>query len=120
MRRGKPGRVREGEATIATEEIRSPAAWLAAACAGGATQARTALSSDERLDELVFMGLRLTEGLSEPRFQAQTGKTFNEIFAREKIAALVGEGLLERTNDAVRATPAGAQRLNSVIAYLLA
>jgi oxygen-independent coproporphyrinogen-3 oxidase len=116
---GAHGRVHDGEVTFATEEIRSPAAWLAAARAGGATQARTALSSDERLDELVFMGLRLAEGISEERFRAQTGRSFDEIFAREKIAALVAEGYLQRTNAALKATPAGAQRLNSVIAYLL-
>lgn len=120
---GAHGRVRAttvpGGVTYATEEIRSPAAWLAATHLAGATSARTALGADERLDELVFMGLRLTEGLSEPRVQAQTGKTFDAIFSRAKIAALVAEGLLERTNESLRATPAGAQRLNSVISYLL-
>ena len=116
---GAHGRVREDGVTYATEEIRSPASWLAATHLAGATQARTALSADERLEELVFMGLRLTEGLSEPRVQAQTGKTFDTIFPRAKVAALVAEGLLERTNESLRATPAGAQRLNSVISYLL-
>ena len=116
---GAHGRLREHGATYATEEIRSPAAWLAAAQAAGATQARTALSADERLDELVFMGLRLREGISEPRFIAQTGRSFDRVFARAKVDALIAEGLLERTNESLRATPEGAQRLNSVIAYLL-
>jgi len=116
---GAHGRIREGDVTYASEEIRSPAAWLAATHLAGATSARTALSAQERLDELVFMGLRLAEGLSEDRFRAQTGQGFDDIFPRAKIAALAAEGLLERTNDALRATPAGAQRLNSVIAYLL-
>lgn len=116
---GAHGRIREGDVTYATEEIRAPAAWLAATHLDGASNARTPLSADERLDELVFMGLRLAEGISEDRFRAQTGRRFDDVFARAKIAALAQEGLLERTNAALRATPAGAQRLNSVIAYLL-
>ena len=116
---GAHGRIREGGTTYATEEIRAPAAWLAATYLDGATSARTPLSAEERLDELVFMGLRLAEGISEERLRAQTGRTFDEVFAPAKIAALAQEGYVERTNAALRATPAGAQRLNSVIAYLL-
>jgi len=116
---GAHGRIRDGETTYATEEIRAPAAWLAATYLDGATSARTPLSAEERLDELVFMGLRLAEGISEERFRAQTGRTFDDVFAPAKIAALAQEGYVERTNAALRATPAGAQRLNSVIAYLL-
>ncbi|MCD6073133.1 MAG: coproporphyrinogen oxidase, partial [Rhodospirillales bacterium] len=116
---GAHGRIREGGVTFAIEEIRAPAAWLAATHLAGATQARTALSPGERLDELVFMGLRLAEGIPEDRFVAQTGRTFDDVFAPAKIAALVAEGYVERTNAALRATQAGAQRLNSVISYLL-
>ena len=121
---GAHGRVRIDGTTFATEELRSPNAWLAAVKMGAKTDngalSRTALSNEERLDELVFMGLRLSEGISETRFKAQTGKGFDDVFARDKIAALVGEGYVERTNDALRATRAGQQRLNAVIAYLLA
>ena len=45
----------------------------------------------ERIDELVFMGLRLSEGISETRFKAQTGKGFDDVFARDKIAASGGQ-----------------------------
>jgi oxygen-independent coproporphyrinogen-3 oxidase len=117
---GAHGRIRDGGVTFATEEIRAPSAWLAATHVAGATQARTALSPAERLDELVFMGLRLAEGISEDRFVAQTGRTFDDVFAPAKIAALVAEGYIERSNAALRATQAGAQRLNAVISYLLA
>jgi len=122
---GAHGRLRsDGQLNVvseANEEIRSPAAWLKAVESGaGGTQMLSALTLDERIDELVFMGLRLREGISEPRFQRLTGRTFDDVFAREKIAALVAEGYVVRTNDCLRATPAGAQRLNAVIEYLLA
>jgi oxygen-independent coproporphyrinogen-3 oxidase len=117
---GAHGRLRINDVTEANEEIRSPAVWLRAVESGaGGTQVRTALTAEERIDELVFMGLRLAEGISERRFQRLTARTFDDVFAREKIAALVAEGYLERTNDCLRATPAGAQRLNAVIAHLL-
>jgi oxygen-independent coproporphyrinogen-3 oxidase len=75
---------------------------------------------DERIDELVFMGLRLAEGISMDRFRSLTGRALDEVLLPAKVNALIAEGYLERTNADVRATRDGAQRLNGVISYLLA
>ena len=54
----------EGLAVEAIQEIRLPNAWLMAVQSGeGGTQKRTALGREERLEELILMGLRLTEGI---------------------------------------------------------
>lgn len=118
---GAHGRLTIDGVTEAREEIRAPAAWLGAVAMGaGGERVRTPLSAGERIEEIVLMGLRLTEGIFEARFRAQTGQSVDQALASEKIAALVSEGYLVRGNGALRATPAGLQRLNAVIEYLLA
>ena len=118
---GAHGRLTIDGVTEAREEIRSPAAWLGAVAMGvGGERVRTPLSARERIEEIVLMGLRLTEGISEARFRAQTGQSFDAALRPEKIAALVSEGYLVRDGGALRATSAGLQRLNAVIEYLLA
>ena len=118
---GAHGRLTQDGVTVATEEIRAPAAWLAAVALGaGGERSRTPLSASERIEEIVLMGLRLTEGISQTRFRAQTGKAFDEALPSDKIATLIDEGYLAREPGALRATPAGLQRLNAVIEYLLA
>jgi oxygen-independent coproporphyrinogen-3 oxidase len=116
---GAHGRLTHGGITEAIEEIRAPAAWLAAVRAGSGTRVRTPLTPDERAEELILMGLRTAEGIAARRFAAQTGASVDAVIAPARIAALVDEGLLVSDADGVRATPAGLQRLNAVIEFLL-
>ncbi|HZT51209.1 MAG TPA: hypothetical protein VFA22_04710 [Stellaceae bacterium] len=57
--------------------------------------------------------------MARDRFFAATGLRFEEAFAG-RLAPLIEGGFLELTESALRATPAGRQRLNAVLGRLLA
>jgi putative oxygen-independent coproporphyrinogen III oxidase len=117
---GAHGRISRGGERYATRQHRAPEAWLAAVEAGGhATRERRALSAAERRDELLLMGLRLTAGISRARFRAALGRKIEDAIAPPRLARLTEGGFLALDADGLRATPAGLQRLNAVLAALL-
>jgi oxygen-independent coproporphyrinogen-3 oxidase len=117
---GAHGR-RSGEGGVwATSQRRSPEGWLEDVTRQGhATQERSLLSSEERREELVLMGLRLTEGLSAARFRRQTGGELADALDRSGLATMCAEGFLEWSGDFLRATAKGRLVLNAVIGALL-
>jgi oxygen-independent coproporphyrinogen-3 oxidase len=77
----------------------------------------TALSAAEQGDEFLLMGLRLGEGIDPARFTELTGERLD----RERIAALVADGLIEAAPDGrLRVTAGGFPILDSVVADLAA
>ena len=117
---GAHGRLRLGGRRVATEQRRAPESWLAAVEAKGhATRARTALGPDERRDEMLMMGLRLTEGVSRARFRRAIGKDFEAALEADRLGRLTAGGFLALDPEGLRATPAGRQRLDAVLAALL-
>ena len=106
--------------TCATRQFRAPDRWLAeVAAAGHGTQEHTPLAAEERREELVMMGLRLTEGLSASRFARQTGQPLDQALNRSGIDLMISEGFVVWSGDHLRATPKGRLVLNSVTAALL-
>ena len=65
------------------------------------------------------MGLRLTEGVSNARFEAATGQSLENAFDREALDALVAGGFIVYDGVRLAATAAGRIRLNAVLARLL-
>ena len=65
------------------------------------------------------MGLRLAEGVPEARLRRETGQGFDDAFDPARLSALCDEGLLGLNGNRLSATPAGRQRLNAVLDYLL-
>ncbi len=117
---GAHGRLTLGDEVVATEQVRSPEAWLSAIeTRGEGTLRRDALSAGDRLDEIVMMGLRLRRGLDRSRFAALTGYTPEEALDGPAMARLSDGGFLEIDGDGLRTTAAGRIRLNAVIAALL-
>lgn len=53
------------------------------------------LSVEEQMEEFMFLGLRVTEGISLRRFRETFGRTVDEVYA-EPVEKLMQEGLLER------------------------
>jgi putative oxygen-independent coproporphyrinogen III oxidase len=118
---GAHGRIGFNGAKHATRQRRAPETWLAAVEeAGHATEEVTALTPDERRDEMVMMGLRLADGIGRARFSRETGRTIEEALDRKALADLVDGGFLAVDERGLRATVAGRQRLNAVLARLLA
>jgi putative oxygen-independent coproporphyrinogen III oxidase len=118
---GAHGRVGFNGTKHATRQRRAPETWLAAVEEEGhATEEISVLAPDERRDEMVMMGLRLAEGIGRARFSRETGRTIEESFERNALADLVDGGFLVLDERGLRATAAGRQRLNAVLARLLA
>ncbi|WP_334176561.1 radical SAM family heme chaperone HemW [Pseudoxanthobacter sp.] len=115
---GAHGRLTCGGLRHATVALRHPETWLEAV-----EQAGTGLSDDvvltdaESADELLLMGLRLTEGVDLARHAALAGQPLDS----GRIAALQDEGLVAlRGNSRLAATPRGRLVLNALVAALAA
>jgi putative oxygen-independent coproporphyrinogen III oxidase len=116
---GAHGQIATSEGRSATETARMPRTWLARVeRAGHAEMPRVELSVADQILEMLLMGLRLAEGVELERLAAAAGAPSDELLPRQVALDLVAEGLLERTPDRLRATAAGRQRLNVVLARL--
>ena len=75
------------------------------------------LNSEERADEFLLMGLRLTEGIDPRRHQALSGRPLDP----KRIAMLREEGAISVDADGrLRVTKAGFPILDAVVADLAA
>ncbi len=113
---GAHGRLSAGDAKIATATERHPETWLGRVEAEGHGMVdREALALSEQADELLLMGLRLTEGVDLARWQALAGRGPDP--DREQF--LIDHGFIERLgNSRLRCTPAGMLILDAVVADL--
>ncbi len=97
-----------------------PETWLEAVQRDSHGNAEThALARDERVAEMLLMGLRLGEGVSLARFRARTGLSFERAVPPARLARLLEAGFLEMSEGALRTTPKGRAVLNTLLAELL-
>ena len=117
---GAHGRLRLGEARVATRRQRAPETWLAAVERDGHGMAeRLTLSPEEQRREALMMGLRLAQGVERDRFRAATGGAIEEALDPARLTDLIEGGFVELDQRGLRATAAGRQRLNAVLTALL-
>ena len=117
---GAHGRLTRDGGKLATRQIRAPEAWLEAIeTADTAFDETIELGRAEAVDEMVMMGLRLAEGVSRRRLDVLAGQDAEAIFG-DKLPRLVDGGFLTLDAERITATEAGRQRLNAVLAALLA
>lgn len=118
---GAHGRLTLGGAKLATRQHRAPEVWLSQVeSEGHATRARTELSQQERLEEMLMMGLRLAEGIARTAFRRELGAEPEALLSGERLQAASHEGLLRLDAQGLSATAEGRQRLNALLGYLLA
>lgn len=118
---GAHGRVTGAGITRATRQIKAPSLWLKAVGAQGhGTQEILPVSPEARAEELVLMGLRLTEGLDKARFARLAGRPLAEVINPSALKTLLDEGHLAESTTTLSATPKGRLTLNAVVASLLA
>ena len=118
---GAHGRITVGGAKHATRQHRAPEAWLdAVETEGHATRSRTEVAREDRLAELLLMGLRLAEGVSRAAFLRELDDEPEALFESHRLAALIDEGYLFLDENSLRATKRGRLRLNAVLGHLLA
>ena len=73
----------------------------------------------ERVEELMMMGLRLTEGIPRERIERETGGPWARWLDAGRVDALTQAGFLVDDDRRLAATDAGRQRLNAVLEHLL-
>jgi putative oxygen-independent coproporphyrinogen III oxidase len=118
---GAHGRLTRDGVKVATRRFRAPETWLAAVeRRGHGMEERLPLSPEERREEMLMMGLRLADGIDRGTFRRETGKDIAEALDAARLAELVEGGFLVLDERALRATAAGRQRLNAVLARLIA
>jgi putative oxygen-independent coproporphyrinogen III oxidase len=112
---GAHGRFSTGSMKIAAAAIRGPAEWCAQVqtCGHGCAE-RFELSPREQAEEMVLMGLRLSEGLDLKRLKTETGYGL----AHGELGGLEKDGFIFREGTHVRVTAAGRLVLNAITAAL--
>ncbi len=117
---GAHGRLTQDGKNFAIRTHRAPDVWLEKVeKEGHAYHPFEEISLDDRLMEMMMMGLRLREGVAFKKIQQETGKNWQEVLRMDRIQTLVDEGLLIETRTHLQPTLAGMQRLNGLLSYLL-
>lgn len=76
------------------------------------------LSVKDQMEEFMFLGLRLTEGVSDSDFQQAFGTSLESIYGPQ-LASLLERGLLEKTETGYRLTDFGVDVSNQVFVEFL-
>lgn len=117
---GAHGRLTVDGQKWATRAHRAPEIWLDRVAANGhGAHPDTAISPEERRDELFMMGLRLAEGVSRARLRDEFGADVTQLLDEKTLDRLIAAGFLILDDHSLRATDAGRQRLNAVLTNLL-
>jgi len=117
---GAHGRVTHKLKTKLIQNYHDPEKWLKLAITNNSGQQKCInILDEERRDEIILMGLRLTSGISDNQFRILTNKSLMEVLDGQKINFLVNAGFLIFDHKGLRATQSGRQRLNAVLTYLL-
>ncbi len=117
---GAHGRLTWDGVKHATRQHRAPEPWLdLVEHQGHGWRSAEPVTAEESLTEMVMMGLRLTDGIPHGAFQRVLGAGPEALLPSGRLERLSEEGLLQRDGRSLRATAAGRQRLDAVLAYLL-
>ena len=112
---GAHGRITLDGIRHATEARAQPLEWLDGVARGAAETAFEPLSGQERANEYLMMGLRISEGVDLERHRGMAGRGLRD----DAVAGLEEIGMVERAGGRLRATRQGRLALNSVILELL-
>ena len=119
---GAHGRVNIGDGRVTTRNLKSPERWIAGAHSyGHGLEEETPLTLEERAEEKILMGLRLTqEGARFDRLKPDEKAYLDQLWSDGRIAKLEKLGFIEAAPEALYATESGQLVLNRVIEQLLA
>ena len=117
---GAHGRLTRDGVKIATRQHRLPERWLAAVDATGTgVEEATPIDRAAAVEEMLMMGLRLVEGIEYARLEEISGISAQLLFGA-KLGRLIDGGFMSLDQERLAATSSGRQRLNAVLAALLA
>lgn len=117
---GAHGRVTVDGDKRAVVRARLPEKWLGEVEEKGEAISETfTVAPEQRLEEALMMGLRLTESVPYARLDAECGGDWRNFVDQAKLGTLEEAGLLTCKEDRLQPTRDGLQRLNAVLQYLL-
>ena len=112
---GAHGRLSLSNTRYAIEAKRLPEVWLASTQTASAELQRIEITRKDQADEFLMMGLRLQEGIDFKRYRALSGTTLDP----QKIEYLSEIGMIESSENRIRASQRGRLVLNAIIKELL-
>lgn len=117
---GAHGRLTLGGVKQATRGHRVPDIWLDRVEENGhGGHPFEVITPKQQAQEMLMMGLRITEKFDLNRIHRDTGIKALDIIDFNKAKALQGEGFLTITEDSLKTSTAGRQRLNALLDYIL-
>ncbi len=117
---GAHGRLTLDGAKLATRQIKTPELWLASLQEGGDGMAeQVPTPREDRLTEMLMMGLRLVEGIPRARFLREAGGEPETVLNPRGLADLIDGGFVTLDDDRLTATIKGRPVLNALLAKLL-
>ncbi|MBT5187395.1 MAG: coproporphyrinogen III oxidase [Kordiimonadaceae bacterium] len=115
---GAHGRITIGNKTFATEQNKKPETWLKAVEKNGhATKHKDLLNQQMMSEEMIMMGLRLTDGIDHNQFKRRIGADIKEFIAKDRLEHLISQGFL--TVDPLQLTAKGRPLLNQILGQIL-
>lgn len=116
---GAHGRITQNSRCSAIHQVYNPDLWLKAISEKGtAEQKRKSLSGDDRILELLLMGLRLRDGIEKAHFKTLTGKNLKDCLDPDGLQKLIENDYVEWTQSHLRTTKIGRKCLDAVLSYL--
>lgn len=95
--------------------IHNPEAWLKSVEQSGNGQQKSyKIDNDEIIRELLYMNLRLREGLDKKHFRDVAGVNFDDVFNESKLKSFMQEGLAVNGASKFRLTDNGLKMLNAI------
>lgn len=117
---GAHGRLCKGGQKYATYDFKKPSQWFEYIQQNRfGYEQFSALSSTDYFEEMVMMGLRVSDGVSLPDLNAQTGFKFGDRVPPDRLKTILDEGWLSLQGDHLRPTTEGWLRLDGIVGYLL-
>lgn len=118
---GAHGRITIGDQTYATEQNKKPETWLkAVGQQGHATKIMTPLDQTNMAEEMIMMGLRLTDGIEKASFEKRIGGPISEFIQAEQVAQLISQGFFsEDCSDRLQLSEKGRPLLNQILGQIL-
>ena len=117
---GAHGRLTLDNRLMATRRHRAPEPWAdRVERTGHGMTEETALASEATVREMLLMGLRLTEGVSEERFFARTGLALTSAVDPDAFRRAAEEGYVTWHDGRLTATGEGRRRLDALLPYLV-
>ena len=100
--------------------LHTPQKWLeSVATKGHGIQKSTPLTEQERITEIIMMGLRIKEGINKKHFISLTSKNFEDFCNKDYLKMLIEKGFLIINDNSVVLTDEGLNLHNYIIPRLI-